>query len=121
MPENYPISIAYIEELTTNKALIKAKQVSQQTITLHDGNPRLYRLLSKIEQLAGRKAESHRMLAEAYVATGELHPAIQQLEIALKEAEAEQGDFYQTSKIESRLKMLRKQVTKEHEEGQGKP
>jgi predicted Zn-dependent protease len=119
MPENYPISIAYIEELTANKDLVRAKQVSQQTITLHDGDPRLYRLLSKIEQLAGRKAESHRMLAEAYVATGEYHPAIQQLQIALEESE--QSDFYQTSKIESRLKMLRKQVEKDHKEGQGRP
>ncbi|MEW8624410.1 MAG: M48 family metalloprotease [Candidatus Thiodiazotropha sp.] len=112
MPESYPISIAYIEDLTDNKHLAKAKTVTQQTIALHDGDPRLYRLLSKIEQLAGRKAESHRMLAEAYVARGEFHPAIQQLEIALKEAE--QTDFYQTSRIESRLQKLRDLVEKEH-------
>ncbi|MBV2090684.1 MAG: M48 family metalloprotease [Candidatus Thiodiazotropha sp. (ex Ctena orbiculata)] len=111
MPESYPIAIAYIEDLTQNKRLEEAKSVAQQTLTLHDRDPRLYRLLSKIEQKAGRKAESHRMLAESYVARGEYHPAIRQLEIALKEAEA--TDFYQTSRIESRLQKLRDLVKKE--------
>jgi predicted Zn-dependent protease len=105
MPENYPVSIAYIEELTESKQLSNARQVALQTTTFHENDPRLYRLLSKIEQLDGRQAESHRMLAEAYVANGEYMPAVQQLEIALKKVS--QSDFYQTSKIESRLRKLR--------------
>ncbi|MES9979348.1 MAG: tetratricopeptide repeat protein [Candidatus Thiodiazotropha sp. 6PLUC5] len=108
MPENYPISITYIEALTENGDLAKARQVTQQILSMRESDPRLYRLLSKIEQLDGRKAESHRMLAEAYVASGEFQPAIQQLEIALKEVDP--PDFYETSKIESRMKRLRNLV-----------
>ena len=104
-PENYPLSVAYIEALTTERQLGKARQVAQQTIALRDRDPRLYRLLSKIEELDGHQAESHRMLAEAYVVNGEYRPAVQQLEIALKEAG--QSDFYQTARIESRLNRLR--------------
>lgn len=114
MPENYPISIAYIEELTENSDFAKARQVTQQILSLHEDDPKLYRLLSKIEQLDGRKAESHRMLAEAYVASGEFQPAIQQLEIALKEVDP--PDFYETSKIESRLQRLRNLVKEQQKE-----
>lgn len=111
MPENYALSVAYIENLTDNGRLTEARKVALQTLSLRNDDPRLYRMLSKIEQHAGRKAESHRMLAEAYVATGEYAAAVQQLEISLKETG--QSDFYQTSKIESRLQKLRAELKQE--------
>ncbi|MEW8506223.1 MAG: M48 family metalloprotease [Candidatus Thiodiazotropha sp.] len=105
MPENYPLASAYIEALTTANKLGKAREITQQSITLRNNEPRLYRLLSKIEELDDNQAESHRMLAEAFVANGELAPAVQQLEIALNSVN--KSDFYLTSRIESRLNKLR--------------
>ncbi|MBT3045446.1 MAG: M48 family metallopeptidase [gamma proteobacterium symbiont of Ctena orbiculata] len=105
MPENYPLASAYIEALTAANRLGKAREITQQSITLRNNEPRLYRLLSKIEELDNNQAESHRMLAEAFVANGELEPAVQQLEIALNSVN--KTDFYQTSRIESRLNKLR--------------
>jgi predicted Zn-dependent protease len=105
MPENYPLAVAYIEALTTAKQLNKAREINQQAITLRSDEPRLYRLLSKIEELDDNQAESHRMLAEAFAADGELEAAVQQLEIALKRVN--KSDFYLTSSIESRLNQLR--------------
>ncbi|MES9974818.1 MAG: M48 family metalloprotease, partial [Candidatus Thiodiazotropha sp.] len=105
MPENYPLAIAYIQALTTAKKLGKAREITQQSITLRNNEPRLYRLLSKIEELDDNQAESHRILAEAFVADGELAAAVQQLEIALNSAN--KSDFYLTSRIESRLNKLR--------------
>ncbi|MES9971123.1 MAG: M48 family metalloprotease [Candidatus Thiodiazotropha sp.] len=105
MPENYPLAIAYIEALTAAGKLEKARETCQQSITLRNNEPRLYRLLSKIEELDQNQAESHRMLAEAFAADGELTAAIQQLEIALKRVN--KSDFYLTSSIESRLNKLR--------------
>jgi predicted Zn-dependent protease len=107
MPENYPLAVAYIEALTIAKQLDKAREINQQAITLRNNDPRLYRLLSKIEELDGNQAESHRMLAEAFAADGELKSAVQQLEIALKSVN--RSDFYLTSRIESRLNQLRDQ------------
>ncbi len=104
-PENYPLSIAYIEALTAANELGKAREITQQSITLRNSDPKFYRLLSNIEELDDNPVESHRMLAEAFVADGELLPAIQQLEIALKGVSKK--DFYQTSRIESRLSKLR--------------
>ncbi|MCU7919676.1 MAG: M48 family metalloprotease [Candidatus Thiodiazotropha sp. (ex Epidulcina cf. delphinae)] len=105
IPESYPLAIAYIEALTAANHLGKARRITQQTIALRNSEPRLYRMLSKIEELSGNQAESHRMLAEAFVANGEYHPAVRQLEIALKAVG--KSDFYQTSRIESRLSKLR--------------
>ncbi len=55
---------------------------------------------------AGQKKEflSHRALAEAYAQRGNLVAAIEQLQIALKTRE---GDFYQLSSAEARLKELK--------------
>lgn len=105
MPENYPLAIAYIDALTMAKQLGAARKITQQTIALRNNEPRLYRMLSKIEELDNNQVESHRMLAEAFVANGELRPAVQQLEIALNTNG--KSNFYQTSKIESRLNKLR--------------
>jgi predicted Zn-dependent protease len=107
MPENYPLAVTYIEALTTAKQLNNAREINKQAITLRNNDPRLYRLLSKIEELDNNHVESHRMLAESFAADGELQSAIQQLEIALKGVN--KSDFYLTSRIESRLNQLREQ------------
>ncbi|MET0067892.1 MAG: M48 family metalloprotease [Candidatus Thiodiazotropha sp.] len=104
MPDNYPIALSYIEALTTSRKLEKARSIAQQTLELHANDPTLYRRLSKIEEMDGHQAESHRLLAEAYIIDGALRSAVNQLEIAL--GEAEKSDFYLVSKIESRLKKL---------------
>lgn len=108
MPENYPLSVAYIEALGQAGDYDKARQVAARAISLRSDNPRLYRLVGRIEELAGNQSESHRMLAEAYVVDGQLHAAMQQLEIALRNADKD--DFQQVSRIESRLARLREVV-----------
>ena len=76
-----------------------------KTRSLHPNDPRLFRLLGRSEELLGHTAESHRNLAEAYVADGRLEAAIQQLQIAAKSDDKK--DFYLTSQIESRTKELK--------------
>ncbi|MEJ2467318.1 MAG: M48 family metalloprotease [Candidatus Thiodiazotropha sp.] len=114
MPENYPLSAAYIEALTEAGDYDKARQVAARVISFRTDNPRLYRLVGRVEELAGNQAESHRMLAEAYVAEGQLRPATQQLEIALRKVD--KGDFQQVSRIESRLKRLQEVVKRQEKE-----
>jgi predicted Zn-dependent protease len=105
MPENYPLSVAYIEALTDAKRFAQARAVASHAVSLRTDDTRLYRMVGKIEELAGNPAESHRLLAEAYVTEGQLHAAIQQLEIALKKSDKE--NFQQTARIESRLNRLK--------------
>jgi predicted Zn-dependent protease len=52
----------------------------------------------------GKGVPQHRALAEAYVLQGNLPEAIVQLQIALKTRD---GDFYQLSMAEARLRQLR--------------
>jgi predicted Zn-dependent protease len=115
MPENYPLAIAYIKSLTSAGAYDKARHVAARSISLRSNDPRLYRLVGRIEKLAGNLSESHRMLAEAYVAEDRLRPATQQLEIALRMADRD--NFQQISRVESRLSRLREALKQEGKEG----
>lgn len=114
MPENHPLSMAFIEALIQAGDYAKARQVAARAISLRADNPSLYRLAGRIEESAGNQAESHRMLAEAYVAEGQLHPATQQLEIALRKVD--KGDFQQVARIESRLTRLREAIKRQDKE-----
>jgi beta-barrel assembly-enhancing protease len=111
MPENYPLAVAYIDALTTAKRYDDARHVAVRAIGLRADDPRLYRMLGKVEDLSGNSSEAHRLLAEANVAEGQNMAAVQQLEIALKMTD--KGNFQQTSKIESRLNKLREIVKQE--------
>lgn len=111
MPENYPLAVAYIQALTEAKRYDSARQVASRSISLRGDDPRLYRMLGKVEKLSGNASESHRLLAEANVMEGQTMAAVQQLEIALNLTD--KGDFQQTSKIESRLNKLREVVKQE--------
>ena len=114
MPEHYALSVAYIETLIEAGQYTKARKVAAQTISLRPDDPRLYRLVGRLEKLDHNPAESHRMLAEAYVAEGRLQPATQQLEIALREADKD--DFHLLSRLESRLTQLREAIKREKED-----
>ena len=111
MTENYPLAVAYIDALTTAKRYDDARHVAVHAINLRGDDPRLYRMLGKVEELSGNASEAHRLLAEANVAEGQNMAAVQQLEIALKMTD--KNDFQQTSKIESRLNKLKEIVKQE--------
>lgn len=66
---------------------------------------RLYQLQAQAYAAQGNRLLQHRAQSEAYVRTGQLGAAVEQLQIALKTG---QGDFYQMSAIEARLRDLRR-------------
>ena len=106
MPDNYPIAVAYVEDLLDSDKANEAKQVVSKIRSLRPNDARLFRLLSRCEEQMGNTAQSHRSLAEAYVAEGQLEAAVQQLEIAKKSDDKQ--DFYLTSQIESRSQELKR-------------
>ena len=55
--------------------------------------------------------------AEAYVLQGSLSQAVEQLELAQKSGD---GDFYQLSSVDARLRKLRLQLAEEMKEAKGK-
>lgn len=105
-PDNAPLRIAYAE------ALMAAGRPAQALDTLEDlarrnpAQPMVYQLMSDAAGKAGRRLATHRYRAEYLYATGDLEPAIRQLEIALRQRDAE---YYEASQVEARLQVLRQE------------
>jgi beta-barrel assembly-enhancing protease len=66
---------------------------------------RLYLLQAQSYAALGKRLAQHRAQAEAYARMGNLTGAVEQLQIGLKSGD---GDFYQLSSAEARLKELRR-------------
>jgi predicted Zn-dependent protease len=82
-------------------AALKVVDARMQT---HTEDHRLYLLQSRAYALQNKRFAQHRAQAEAYARMGNLTGAVEQLQIALKAGE---GDFYQLSATEARLRQLR--------------
>src|SRR6185436_4701424 len=78
-------------------------------------DPRLYAMQAKSYAALGKRLLQHQAQAELYVLQGSLPTAIEQLQIA---RDAGDGDFYQMSMVEARLKELRSQYMQEMKEAQ---
>jgi beta-barrel assembly-enhancing protease len=78
--------------------------ISQRRQTLSD-DPRLFLLEGEAYAMQGKRLAQHRSTGEAYARMGNVRGAIEQMQIALKSGD---GDFYQMSAIEARLRELRK-------------
>jgi predicted Zn-dependent protease len=65
---------------------------------------KIYELQAKCYSALGRHLPQHRALAEAYYRKGNVQSAIEQLVMAQKSGD---GDFYQQSSVDARLRELR--------------
>jgi predicted Zn-dependent protease len=116
MPDNYPIAVAYIEQLLADGNAPQAKKVTGRMRQLRPTDARLFRLLGRAEQLMGNATESHRLLAEAHVAEGLYEAAVQQLNIA--QQNDDKSDFFLTARIGSRLQELKAIVAQQRKDNQ---
>ena len=73
---------------------------------------------SKAYALLGKTYAQHKALGEAYYRMGNLPGAIEQLQIAAKSGD---GDFYQMSAVEARLRELRRQDAEARKEQKNDP
>jgi len=83
-------------------AALKVVEERLQSIT---DDYRLYLLQARSFAALNKSLAQHRAQAEAYVRMGNLTAAVEQLQIGLKSGD---GDFYQLSSAESRMRELRK-------------
>ena len=68
-------------------------------------DPKLYLLQARAYAIQGKRLAQHRATGEAYARMGNVRGAVEQMQIALKSGD---GDFYQLSATEARLRELRK-------------
>lgn len=95
----------HAEQLLRSRQPAAVLQMVEVRMRQEPEDPRLYRLQSQAYAAQGNRLQQHRAQGEAYARSGLLGAAVEQMQIALKTGE---GDFYQLSAIEARLRELRR-------------
>lgn len=103
-PEAKALTYNYAEALLEARSPETALKVVEDRIELYPNDARLYLLRAQGYAAMNKRLLQHQSQAEAYLRLGSLPQAIEQLQIALR---AGDGDFYELSQVEARLKQLR--------------
>jgi predicted Zn-dependent protease len=83
----------------------EALQVLGEVMRFARPDARLYSMQAEAYARVGQKLQQHRSQAEAYLLRGSLPAAIEQLQMGLRSGD---GDYYQQSSAEARLRELRR-------------
>jgi len=102
-PNRTALIYGYADALIAANKAADAVQFLNGKLDGRTGDPQLYEFQARAYTVLGKRLLQHRALAEVYVLRGNLPAAIEQLQIAQK---AGDGDFYQKSSVEARLKEL---------------
>jgi len=102
-PQYRALALDYAATLLQNQQAADALKFVTDQLQIYPSDPRLYQLQARAYAALGQKLQQHRAQSESYVLQGNLPAAIDQLQIGLK---AGDGDFYQLSSSEARLRQL---------------
>jgi predicted Zn-dependent protease len=95
----------YAEALLQNQKPQAALQLIEGRLQSVAEDYRLYLLQARSYAMLNKRLAQHRAQGEAYARMGNLPAAVEQLQIAVKSGD---GDFYQLSSAEARLRELRR-------------
>jgi predicted Zn-dependent protease len=112
-PYSRAVMYAYIASLQDAGANDAALAVLRESLTQYPKDARLYGMQAKAYAATGKRLLQHQAQGEAYALQGSLPAAIEQLQLARS---AGDGDFYQLSVVDARLKELRAQYATETKE-----
>ncbi|MEK7883565.1 M48 family metalloprotease [Methyloversatilis sp. NSM2] len=103
-----------IEALLADNRPDEALTVVNGEVSVTTQDPQLYQYQARTYALLGKRLAQHRAQAEAYVLNGQYQAAIEQLELAQRAAD---GDFYQQSAVDARLRELRERLAEQRRDG----
>lgn len=106
-PAHKQLYVDYPEALLRNNDVKAAVTFMETALAKFPGDATLFELAARANALAGNKMQQHRYLGEAYARNGNLQGAIDQFILASK---ATDGDFFQASMVEARLREVRNQL-----------
>jgi predicted Zn-dependent protease len=109
-PHSRPLLYAHAEALQEVGRNQQALALLTDSLRLYPRDYRLHALQAKNYSALGKRTQQHQSQAEVYVLQGSLPAAIEQLQLART---AGDGDFYQLSVVDARLKELRAQHAQE--------
>jgi predicted Zn-dependent protease len=98
------------------EALLKANRAQdavtflETQMTRFPENGPLHRIAAEAYAATGKRMQQHRHQGEYYAWAGDLRGAVVQFELASKSGD---GDFYQSSVVETRLRTLRKELAEQ--------
>ena len=108
--KKYPNYRAFVYELANyfieTKSADEAIKFLQSYLIIFKTDPELYKLLAKAYSLNGKKLLQYENLAESFYYRYHLQEAIAQMDMAVRSRD---GNFYEKSRVESRLKQLQKE------------
>lgn len=103
-PESRALAYAHVSALQAEGRNDAALTALREALRLQPRDARLYTLQAQSYAALGKRLLQHQAQGEAYALQGSLPAAIEQLQIART---AGDGDFYQLSMVDARLKELR--------------
>jgi predicted Zn-dependent protease len=112
-PHSRSVLYAYVVQLQETGRNQEALAALTEPVRLYPGDASLRTLQAKCYAALGKRLLQHQAQAEVYVLQGSLPAAIEQLQLARS---AGDGDFYQLSQVDARLKELRSQYSTEQRE-----
>ena len=109
-PQERALAYAQVEALLAVGQPQEALRATVDDLQMYPSDLRMHDLQAKTYAALGKRLLQHRALAEVYVLQGQLLPAIEQLQLAQK---AGDGDFYEHSTVDARLRELKLRQAKE--------
>ena len=109
-PYYRPLVYSHVSALLDDKRAEEAMLVLRDQLRLYPGNPQLLGMQAKAYAALGKRLLQHQSLAEVHVLQGNLPAAIEQLHLAQT---AGDGNFYELSAVEARLKEIRARLLAE--------
>ena len=103
-PQHRALVYDYADALIRNRQMDAALKLLARALEGFPDDPRLYGLQARSYAALGKKLQQHQAQAEAYARQGNVGAAIDQMQLALKSGD---GDFYQLSSVEARLRELK--------------
>ncbi|MBM3343942.1 MAG: M48 family metallopeptidase [Betaproteobacteria bacterium] len=112
-PDYRALVYQYAEALLQNRQPAVALTVVEPRLRSASTDYRLYQIQSRAYAMMNRRLAHHRAQAEAYLHLGSTTAAVEQLQLGLK---AGDGDYYQLSAAEARLRELRRRDIEERKD-----
>jgi beta-barrel assembly-enhancing protease len=109
-PYYRPLVYSYAAALLEADRAPEAQRFVSDQLRLYPQNPELLRVQAKTYAALGKRLLQHQVLAEIYLLQGSLPAAAEQLQLAQS---AGDGDFYELSAVEARLREVRARIQAE--------
>ena len=109
-PQSKSLVYGYAEALYAGRQYDQTLRFLESQLQLYISDFKLYGLQAKAYAASGKRLQQHRAQAECYVLQGQLSEAVEQLMLAQR---ATDGNFYEQSVVDARLRELRNRQMEE--------